>query len=60
MAARATRRPHYRRPRPKPIRRISKGGGSGRSGGCALLLFFVGLALLATAGGAWLALRSAA
>ena len=57
MAPRGTRRPHMRRPRPVPMRRIPKGGGGGKSGGCAVFLFFVGLALLASAGGAALALR---
>ena len=60
MAARATRRPHPRRVRSKPMRRVSKGGGGGKSGGCALVLFLVGLALIGTAAGAWLALRGAA
>jgi len=60
MAARGTRRPHSRRPRPVPMRRVSKGGGGGKSGGCALILFFAGLALMASAAGAWLALRGGA
>jgi hypothetical protein len=42
------------------MRRVSKGGGGGKSGGCALVLFLVGLALIGTAAGAWLALRGAA
>lgn len=61
MAARATRRPHSRRPRPVPIRRVSKGGGGGsKGGGCAVVLFMAGLALMATAGGALLAMRGGA
>lgn len=36
MNARATRRPHARRVRSKPIRKA--GGGGGKSGGCLVLV----------------------
>jgi len=53
--ARGTRRPHVRRVRSAPSRRV-KGGGGGKGMSCALFLLASGVVLLSAAAGAALAL----
>lgn len=49
MNARGTRRPHARRPRPKPIKR--SGGGSDGKGGCVVVAIAALSGLLAVVTG---------
>ncbi|HEX6970259.1 MAG TPA: hypothetical protein VF174_15800 [Micromonosporaceae bacterium] len=41
MAARGTRRPHVRTPRPRKVNVSRRSGGGGKSGGCALILLLL-------------------